>query len=59
MFVAEVFTGIPGVYVKMEETIESFEAIVKGDLDNAPEQAFLNVGGAEGVLKKAHELANE
>jgi F-type H+-transporting ATPase subunit beta len=59
MFVAEVFTGIPGVYVKLEETIESFEAIVKGDLDNAPEQAFLNVGGAEGVLKKAHELANE
>ena len=58
MFVGEVFTGIPGIYVPVEETIESFEALVKGDLDSAPEQAFLNVGGAEGVLRKAHELQN-
>jgi F-type H+-transporting ATPase subunit beta len=58
MFVGEVFTGIPGIYVPVEETVESFEALVKGDLDSAPEQAFLNVGGAEGVLRKAHELQN-
>ena len=58
MFVGEVFTGIPGIYVPVEETIESFEALVKGELDSAPEQAFLNVGGAEGVLRKAHELQN-
>jgi F-type H+-transporting ATPase subunit beta len=58
MFVAEVFTGIPGQYVKVEDTVESFEALVRGDLDAAPEQAFLNVGGAEDVLKRAHELEN-
>jgi len=58
MFVAEVFTGIPGQYVKVDETVESFEALVRGDLDSAPEQAFLNVGGAEDVLKRAHELEN-
>jgi F-type H+-transporting ATPase subunit beta len=58
MFVAEVFTGIPGAYVKIDETIESFEALIKGDLDALPEQAFLNVAGAEGVLKRAHELEN-
>ncbi len=58
MFVSKVFTGIDGIYVPVEETIESFEALVKGDLDGYPEQAFLNVGGAEGVLRKAHELEN-
>jgi len=58
MFVSKVFTGIDGIYVPVQETIESFEALVKGDLDNYPEQAFLNVGGAEGVLRKAHELEN-
>jgi F-type H+-transporting ATPase subunit beta len=58
MFVAEVFTGIPGIYVPIDQTVESFEALVKGDLDAAPEQAFLNVGGAEDVLRKAHELQN-
>jgi F-type H+-transporting ATPase subunit beta len=56
MFVAEVFTGIKGNYTPITETVESFEALVKGDLDHVPEQAFLNVGGAEEVLKKAHEL---
>ena len=55
-FVAEVFTGQPGIFTPIAETIESFEAIVKGDLDNIPEQAFLNVGGVEDVLRKAHDL---
>ena len=58
MFVSKVFTGLDGIYVPVEETIESFEALVKGELDNYPEQAFLNVGGAEGVMRKAHEMEN-
>ncbi len=55
-FVGEVFTGIPGIYVPVEETVESFEALVNGDLDDVPEQAFLNVGGVESVLAKGREL---
>ena len=49
MYVAEVFTGLPGIFTPVEETVESFEALVNGDLDDLPEQAFLNVGGAEDV----------
>jgi F-type H+/Na+-transporting ATPase subunit beta len=59
MFVAEAFTGIPGKYVKVDETVDSFEALVKGELDSAPEQAFFNVAGAEDVLRRAHELENQ
>ena len=55
-FVGEVFTGIKGIYTPINETVESFEALIKGDLDDVPEQAFLNVGGVEGVLAKAREL---
>ena len=58
-FVAEVFTGLPGIFTPIDETIESFEAIVKGDLDNIPEQAFLNVGGVNSVLEKAHDLEKQ
>ncbi len=58
-FVAEVFTGIPGVYVPVEETVESFEALVDGSLDDVPEQAFLNVGGVEAVQEKADRLQRE
>jgi F-type H+-transporting ATPase subunit beta len=58
-FVAEVFTGIPGIYVPVTETVESFEALVNGELDDIPEQAFLNVGGVEGVLAKAHAIQAE
>jgi F-type H+-transporting ATPase subunit beta len=43
----------------VEETVESFEALVNGDLDEVPEQAFLNVGGAESVLEKARSLEKE
>jgi len=57
--VGEVFTGLKGVTVPVEETVESFEALVNGELDEVPEQAFLNVGGAESALAKAHALANE
>ena len=58
-FVAEVFTGAKGVFVPVEETVESFEAVVNGDLDNIPEQAFLNVGGVESVLEKARTLEGD
>ena len=57
MFVSKVFTGIDGINVPVQETIESFESLVKGDLDQYPEQAFLNVGGAADVEQKAAEIA--
>ena len=56
MYVAEVFTGLPGITTPVDETIESFEMIINGDLDELPEQAFFNVGGADDVLRKAKEL---
>jgi F-type H+-transporting ATPase subunit beta len=56
MNVAEVFTGLPGVTVPVEETVDSFAAIVDGDLDDLPEQAFLNVGGADDARRRAREL---
>src|SRR2546426_4112289 len=52
-FVGEKFTGVNGIYVPIEETVESFEALVNGELDEVPEQAFFNVGGVESVLAKA------
>jgi F-type H+/Na+-transporting ATPase subunit beta len=58
-FVAEVFTGMSGINVPIAETVESFEMLCNGDLDNLPEQAFLNVGNAEGAMAKARDLAGE
>jgi F-type H+-transporting ATPase subunit beta len=55
-FVGEVFTGLPGVYVPVEETIRSFEALIGGELDDVPEQAFFNVGGVDDVRAKAQQL---
>jgi F-type H+/Na+-transporting ATPase subunit beta len=55
-FVGEVFTGLKGIYVPVEESVESFEALVNGELDEVPEQAFFNVGGVETVLAKAKTL---
>jgi F-type H+-transporting ATPase subunit beta len=55
-FVAKVFTGIEGEFVPIDETVQSFEAILNGDVDDVPEQAFLNVGGLEQVLAKAKSL---
>jgi F-type H+/Na+-transporting ATPase subunit beta len=55
-FVGEVFTGLKGIFVPVAETVESFEALAKGDLDHVPEQAFFNVGGVESVLAKAKTL---
>ncbi|MEA3056125.1 MAG: F-type H+/Na+-transporting ATPase subunit beta, partial [Actinomycetota bacterium] len=59
MFVAEVFTGLPGVFTAVSDTVESFEQLVNGDLDDLPEQAFLNVGGADDVRAKAERLSRE
>jgi F-type H+-transporting ATPase subunit beta len=56
MFVAENFTGLPGIFTPVEDTVSSFEALVKGDLDDLPEQAFLNVGGADDARRKADQL---
>jgi len=58
-FVGEQFTGIPGVNVTVEETIESFEQLVDGELDDIPEQAFFNVGGVDSVREKAKTLSKE
>jgi F-type H+-transporting ATPase subunit beta len=54
--VGEVFTGLKGVTVPIAETVESFETLLNGDLDDVPEQAFLNVGGVESVLEKSRSL---
>jgi F-type H+-transporting ATPase subunit beta len=54
--VGEVFTGLKGVHVPTETTVESFEALVDGELDDLPEQAFLNVGDADSARAKAAEL---
>ncbi len=56
MFVAENFTGLPGIFTPVEETVASFEALANGDLDELPEQAFLNVGGADDARRKAEQL---
>jgi F-type H+-transporting ATPase subunit beta len=58
-FVAEVFTNLPGVFVKLEDTIRSFKAIVDGEFDHLPEQAFYNVGTIEDAVAKAQKMAAE
>jgi len=57
--VAEVFTGSPGVFVDLEDTIKGFKAIVAGDYDDLPEQAFYMVGKIEDAVEKAKRLAAE
>ena len=54
--VAEVFTGIPGAYVKVEDTVRSFKEIIEGKHDAIPEQAFYLKGGIEDVLKAAEKM---
>ena len=56
MFVAEKFTGIPGVYVPLKDTLEGFRAIVDGEADQYPEMAFYNVGTLADVAEKAKTL---
>ncbi|TZG24664.1 F0F1 ATP synthase subunit beta [Sphingomonas montanisoli] len=57
--VAEVFTGISGKFVSIEDTVKSFKAVVEGEYDHLPEAAFYMVGGIEEVIEKAKKLAAE
>jgi F-type H+-transporting ATPase subunit beta len=57
--VAEQFTGVPGRYVKLEETIRSFEEVVAGKHDEVPEQAFYMKGGIDEVLETAERMKVE
>ena len=55
--VAEVFTGTPGVFVKLEDTIKGFKGIVSGQYDDLPESAFYMVGTIEEAVAKAQKMA--
>ena len=57
--VAEVFTGIPGKFVQLEDTVRSFKAVVNGEYDHLPEAAFYMVGGIDEAVEKAKKLAAE
>ena len=57
--VAENFTGVKGVYVPLSETIRGFKAIIDGDMDQYPENAFFNVGTVEDVIRKAEEMEHQ
>ena len=56
MFVAEKFTGKPGAYVPLKETVRGFKMIVNGKMDEYPEEAFFNVGTIDEVINKAEEM---
>ncbi|NUL81392.1 MAG: F0F1 ATP synthase subunit beta [Armatimonadetes bacterium] len=58
-FVAEQFTGIPGRYVRVEDTVKGFKRIIDGELDDLPEQAFYMCGGVDDVFEKAKELQGQ
>ncbi len=57
--VAEVFTGIPGKFVQVEDTVKSFKAVVDGEYDHLPESAFYMVGGIDEAVEKAKKMAEE
>ena len=56
--VAENFTGVPGKYVPLEDTVRGFKAIVDGEMDEYPEAAFFNVGTIEDVIERAKTMGN-
>jgi F-type H+-transporting ATPase subunit beta len=58
-FVAEEFTGTPGVYVRIADTMKGFKELVEGKHDEVPEQAFYMVGTIEDALAKAEKLVKE
>ncbi len=58
-FVAEQFTGLPGVMVPLSETIRGFKMILSGELDDLPEQAFLNVGTIDDAIAKGKKMLAE
>ncbi len=53
---AEQFTGTPGRYVRLDDTIESFERVVEGEFDHLPEQAFYMKGGIDEVVEEAKKM---
>jgi F-type H+-transporting ATPase subunit beta len=55
-FVAEIFTGSPGKYVSLQETIKGFDMVLKGELDSLPEQAFYLVGNIDEAIAKAEGM---
>ena len=55
-YVAEVFTGSPGKYVTLQETLEGFKGILEGKYDHIPENAFYMVGNINEVLEKAEKM---
>ena len=55
--VAEIFTGSPGKFVDLEDTIKSFRAILYGEYDDLPEAAFYMCGGIDEVIEKAKKMA--
>jgi F-type H+-transporting ATPase subunit beta len=57
--VAEKFTGQPGVYVRVEDTVRSFAAIIDGECDDIPEQAFRNAGNIDDVRARAAKMKAE
>jgi len=57
--VAEQFTGMPGRYVKIEDTIRGFKMLINGELDDLPEQAFLYCGDIEEAMEKADQMKKE
>lgn len=57
--VAEKFTGMPGIYVPLSETLKGFDAIIKGEVDDLPEAAFFNVGTIDDAKAKAEAIKNE
>jgi len=59
MFMGEVFTGIPGQYVPIRETVRGFKEILEGKHDALPEQAFVNVGTIDQAVEKAQQMAGE
>jgi F-type H+-transporting ATPase subunit beta len=54
--VAEQFSGLPGIYVPLEDTVRSFREVLDGKYDDLPEAAFMSVGTIEDVVKKAESL---
>jgi F-type H+-transporting ATPase subunit beta len=58
-FVAETFTGSPGKYVSLKDTIRGFKGIIDGDYDHLPEQAFYMVGSIEEAVEKGKKLAQK
>ena len=58
-FVAEEFTGTPGKYVKLEDTIRGFKGLVEGEYDDIPEQTFYMAGSIDEVIENAKKMRNE